>query len=416
MEIYWFASLLFTDFLPKTSVLFKWPVFVDDNGLLRFKRRIENCQLSFNEKFPIILIDKTIVRDMLKEIHINLFHGGIFRTIEEIKKNFYIPKLYFLVKNLIAHCQKCQRFKGKAYGFESPPLPKARMLIPKRAFCNIGIDLFINREMKEMKIFSMIFVCANSRAVHLDVVQNKGIESVFQCLTRFISLYGLPEKIWSDNEKSFSTSKKILLKFIFAKKKVQQNYNVNWEFNPPAAPWYGGFYERLIRSVKESLSVVVVKKHSQESFRTLLTEIQGVINDRPLFRSSDGTFVTPYHLIFGNKRSTLFSSVSIVDSEHDRLSLLYEKLVGNIREFWETWRNNYLTELKNFGSKNGITPRIGDLAFLKNDQRRQDWPIVEILELNKTGKTAKILDISNGKTYCRSIRCLVPLEGDNVIN
>ncbi|KAH9510616.1 hypothetical protein DERF_009136 [Dermatophagoides farinae] len=219
--------------------------FVDDNGLLRFKRRIENCQLSFNEKFPIILIDKTIVRDMLKEIHINLFHGGIFRTIEEIKKNFYIPKLYFLVKNLIAHCQKCQRFKEKAYGFESPPLPKARMLIPKRAFCNIGIDLFINREMKEMKIFSMIFVCANSRAVHLDVVQNKGIESL-----------GISEN-----------------------------------------------FGRL---------------------------------------------------------------------------------------------GNYLTELKNFGSKNGITPRIGDLA-LKNDQRRQDWPIVEILELNKTGKTAKILDISNGK-------------------
>ncbi|KAH9528502.1 hypothetical protein DERF_002444 [Dermatophagoides farinae] len=52
-----------------------------------------------------------------------------------------------------------------------------------------------------MKIFSMIFVCANSRAVHLNVVQNKGLESIFQCLTRFISLYGIPEKIWSDNEK-----------------------------------------------------------------------------------------------------------------------------------------------------------------------------------------------------------------------
>nr|XP_046914071.1 uncharacterized protein LOC124494845 [Dermatophagoides farinae] len=105
-----------------------------------------------------------------------------------------------------------------------------------------------------------VFVDDNGliRAIHLDIVQNRGIESVFQCLTRFISLYGLPEKIWSDNEKSFSTSKKILSKLFFAKKKVQHNYNVNWDFNPPAAPWYGGFYERLIRSVKDSLSVVVI--------------------------------------------------------------------------------------------------------------------------------------------------------------
>ena len=402
--------------LPKTSVLYKWPVFVDDNGLIRLKRRIENCQLSFNEKFPIILIDKAIVRDMLKEIHINTFHGGIFRTVEEVRKNFYVPKLYFLVKNLIAHCKKCQRLRGKAYSFESPPLPRGRTLIPKRAFCNIGIDLFINKEMEKMKIFSMIFVCANSRAIHLDIVQNRGIESVFQCLTRFISLYGLPEKIWSDNEKSFSTSKKILSKLFFAKKKVQHNYNVNWDFNPPAAPWYGGFYERLIRSVKDSLSVVVIKGHSQESFRTLLAEIQGVINDRPLFRSSDGTFVTPYHLIFGNERSTLFSSVNIVNFEHDKLTLLYEKLVGNIKKFWEIWSSSYLTELKNFRSEKGITPRVGDLAFFKAEQRRQDWPVVEILELNETGRVAKILDISNEKTYHRSIRCLVPLEGENVVN
>ncbi|KAH9501590.1 hypothetical protein DERF_012426 [Dermatophagoides farinae] len=52
--------------LPRTSVLYKWSVIVDDNGLIHFKRRVENCQLLFNKKFPIILIDKAIVRDMLE--------------------------------------------------------------------------------------------------------------------------------------------------------------------------------------------------------------------------------------------------------------------------------------------------------------------------------------------------------------
>lgn len=223
-------------------------------------------------------------------------------------------------------------------------------------------------------------------------------------------------KIWSDNEKSFSVSKKILSKLIFAKEKVQQNFNVNWDFNPPAAPWYGGFYERLIRSVKDSLSMAEIKKHSIESFRTLLIEIQGVINDRPLFRSTDGTFITPYHLIFGNGRSSLFSSTNIVSPEHDKLSVLYEKLVGNIKKFWLTWRNNYLTELKNFGFEKGVLPKIGDLAYIKTEQKRQDWPIVEILELNQTGRSAKVMDVLNGKTYLRSVRCLIPLEAENVVN
>lgn len=29
--------------------------------------------------------------------------------------------------------------------------------------------------------------------------------------------------------------------------------NIVWKFNPPAAPWWSGFWERLVRMLKELL-------------------------------------------------------------------------------------------------------------------------------------------------------------------
>ena len=58
---------------------------------------------------------------------------------------------------------------------------------------------------------------------------------------------------------------------------------IEWVFNPPAAPHFGGSWERLVQIFKLSLYKVIVSKTlSDDNLLTLVCEIQSNINSRPL--------------------------------------------------------------------------------------------------------------------------------------
>ena len=79
---------------------------------------------------------------------------------------------------------------------------------------------------------------------------------------------------------------------------------IHWKQNPPAASHMGGVWERQIRSVRSILSALMREYgHAldDESFRTLLTEVECIINSRPLTVPSsepgDLDPLTPSHLL-----------------------------------------------------------------------------------------------------------------------
>ena len=92
-----------------------------------------------------------------------------------------------------------------------------------------------------------------------------------------MSRRGLPSKMLSDNAKTFKAAGKEVKKLIHGEE-VQQyltNRQVSWEYIVERAPWWGGFWERLVCSVKNCL-----KKHmgrsslTFEDLQTVLVEIE----------------------------------------------------------------------------------------------------------------------------------------------
>ena len=67
------------------------------------------------------------------------------------------------------------------------------------------------------------------------------------------------------------------------------------------SPWWGGFYERMVRSIKNTLKKVVgVSSLDYKQLNTVLVEIENVINSRPLTYMKDENLdesLTPYYLI-----------------------------------------------------------------------------------------------------------------------
>ena len=130
-------------------------------------------------------------------------------------------------------------------------------------------------------------------------------------LRRFIGRRGLPKLIVSDNAKTFQASEKTLVS-LFELEDVQEHLSskgIRWQFNLAKAPWWGGFFERLVKQVKSCLKKTLGRsKLSFDELTTILVEVEAVLNSRPLtYLYSDDVEepLTPWHLVIGQRLLTL---------------------------------------------------------------------------------------------------------------
>ncbi|GBL89151.1 hypothetical protein AVEN_255273-1 [Araneus ventricosus] len=78
-----------------------------------------------------------------------------------------------------------------------------------------------------------------------------------------------------------------------------------WHFNPPATPHFGDLWESGVKSLNSHLKRVVgntVLTH--EEFSTLVTQVEAVLNSKPLCNLSsdrnDDFVLTPAHILVGS--------------------------------------------------------------------------------------------------------------------
>ena len=67
---------------------------------------------------------------------------------------------------------------------------------------------------------------------------------------------------------------------------------IHFRMNVPHSSHVGGVWERLIRTVRCALETLLVSAGTQldeEAFRTLMTEVECIVNSRPLSNPHDGS-------------------------------------------------------------------------------------------------------------------------------
>ena len=178
-------------------------------------------------------------------------------------------------------------------------------------FTYVGLDyfgpLYVRQGRSSVKRYGCLFTCLVVRAVHIEVVHSLDTDSFINAVRRFINLRGSPSTIYSDNGSNFTAGERELRESLEdwnqqSIEKFLRQKNIRWKFNPPGASHMGGAWERTIRSVHKILRALLGQQLvSDEILRTLMSEVEGILNSRPLTPVTsdpkDLDPLTPNHLL-----------------------------------------------------------------------------------------------------------------------
>ena len=133
--------------------------------------------------------------------------------------------------------------------------------------------------------YVLIFTCATSRAVHLELTRSQTAEEFQRKLNAFITRRTRPEKIVSDNAATFKATATWIERI--RKSEKLQNYlaqqEITWQFNLSKSPWWGGMYERLIKEVKKTAYKTLGNTHlTFQQLEVVIMDIEKHLNNRPL--------------------------------------------------------------------------------------------------------------------------------------
>ncbi|KIH63232.1 Pao retrotransposon peptidase [Ancylostoma duodenale] len=139
------------------------------------------------------------------------------------------------------------------------------------------------------KCYGAILTCMVTRMVYLDVVSDLTTTAFLNMLRRFFARRGVPQSITSDYAPTFDLGNTILQESIQAAQNDPTvigevgSREIDWRHITPYAPWQGGFYERLIKTVKHSLYKTLGSSLVPlEELSTVVCEIEALLNTRPL--------------------------------------------------------------------------------------------------------------------------------------
>ena len=177
-------------------------------------------------------------------------------------------------------------------------------------FAYTGVDfarpLYI-RGSERSKVWICLFTCCVVRAIlSLEIVSELTAQAFIRCFKRFTARRGLPRRVISDHAKTFTFARKAILAMLNdpVVHKCFSDVHMEWCFNFEKAPWWGGFFERLIKSTKRCLKQTIGQaKLSFDELLTVTTEIEMVVNSRPLSYVSMEDLeepLMPSHLLIGH--------------------------------------------------------------------------------------------------------------------
>lgn len=343
--------------------------FLDnEDGILRVGGRIKRAFIPYDSRHQMILPAKhPITEALVRHLHQENLHIGQKGLLGIVRQRYWPLNVKATIRKVIRNCMVCFKANPLKTTQMMGDLPSYRIR-PAPVFSNTGVDyagpFWIKSSSTARKPFITkgyvcLFVCMQTRAIHLELVCDLTTDAFLAALRRFTSRRGCPKTMRSDNATNFVGAKTELHELwqLFQNQYATKNIisfctekGIDWSFIPPRSPHFGGIWEAGVKQVKHHLTRIVGdRKLSYEELYTTLTQIEAVLNSRPLAPCSDDpsdyTAITPAHFLIGREMQAV-AEPSYLDLKPNTLSR-WQLVQSMVQHFWKRWTAEYLPELQN---------------------------------------------------------------------
>ncbi|XP_041451926.1 uncharacterized protein LOC121405330 [Drosophila obscura] len=198
------------------------------------------------------------------------------------------------------------------------------------------------------------------------------------------------------------------------------NNGFNWKFIPPRSPHFGGLWEAAVKMAKQHLYRSLGSSlFGFDELRTLVCQIQAVINSRPLLAISENPedlgVLTPGHFLIGRPLME-FPEPDVTNLNFNRLDC-WQRVACAQQIFWKRWSEEYLTLLQQRAKWRTPQPsiQVNDIVCIKDENLPPlKWPLARVIDIiagaDGTVRVAVLRTPSGTTRRAVNKLCVLPVE------
>ena len=422
-------------------------IFFDNTvRIWRLRSRFQHAPIAETAKFPIFLPKpvtkehREFILNWIMFMHHILHHAQTTWLAYAIMQYAYIPQIKKLVTSALRRCVPCIRVNPKSHLSEQimGSLPIERILLDaakQRSFAHCGADfggpIRVKIQGTIHKAYFVLFTDMISRAVHCELTLSQNLNDFLLAWRRFVARRGIPAVIYTDQARVFQSSSisleawRVIIKNCISSVKSSI---IEWKHITVRAPWQGGFYERLVGSIKRNLKSNTAEMVMTDwQLYTYLTKAEAIVNSRPLSAHDLDTPITPSHLLYGRNIALgppSFEGCDLPKNLQDHADIIkqWRDRTALITHFYRRWRKDYFLSLQQSRKWTDPKPnlKIGQIVIVVDDSLRKGgrkYPLGRVTGI-KIGRDDRVRTVtvvlSDKRTFSRPIQLLAPLEVDTI--
>ena len=348
----------------------------------------------------LVVVPSYLRTMILKYFHDKFIHNGISRMKQAINLNYTWPGINKDIANYIKMCKNCIH---KEKGF--PKDKKTIKLFPAiKPFEMIHIDIVGPMPLTSKgNRYIVSMIDRFSRYCMLIPVPNMKAMSIIKALEKWVTIFGPPKQILSDNGSQFVSE-------IY--KHYNETSNTKLKYTTAYHPQCNGMIERLHRWIKERLTLISVETMKDfiggDDWCEYIPFIQWTYNTTPNHMTNHAPqeiiFGANYHNSFTNPDPSEFSAgtpAEYIDYMNNRRNLIHED-VRKYQRYYDKQRTKHHQRVTETNPRKKF--EVGDLVmYYCGDQMvgnvrklTTNWQgPFEITRISSDGLVATIVNVHN---------------------